>query len=572
MARAAKTRMLWGERIPMAGGGTLHATVYLPETLAAASPVLFTMTPYVAQTYHDVALAFASAGYPFVTVDVRGRGNSDGVFAPLVHEREDSRDIIQWLANQDYCDGRVAMWGGSYGGYVQWAAAANRPAPLLSIAPVASPFMGVDYPYRNNCAMPYWMQWLTLITGRASQDKMFWEKALYWGTKFADFARSGRPFKDLDDFLGNPSRVFQAWVAHPHIDDYWDQHNLAPADYAGIDIPILTITGAFDADQLGALAHYRRHRAHGTPAARDRHFLVIGPWDHAGTRAPQRQFSGITTGPNSMVDLHGLHVQWYDWTLRGKTRPPFLERNVAYYVMVADRWRYTDTLDAVTDHHCDLYLRSDGQANDLYRSGRLSLSLPGDDLPDEYVYDPADSSLYDLESSVDPEDRSDDRMIHASLGRRLVYHSEPFAEDTEISGFFSFEAWLAIDQPDTDFHVAIYEIDLRGQSIRLSADWLRARHRDGLRQMELVETPEPLAYRLDNFMFISRLVRKGHRLRLVVGPHDSIYHQRNMNCGRPVSEQTAADARVVTVRLFHDALRPSRLRVPIGAPSLDGAA
>jgi uncharacterized protein len=65
-------------------------------------------------------------------------------------------------------------------------------------------------------------------------------------------------------------------------------------------------------------------------------------------------------------------------------------------------------------------------------------------------------------------------------------------------------------------------------------------------------------------MFVSRQIRRGQRLRLVIGPSNTIYSQRNFNAGGPVSAESIQDARVVTVKLFHDPLRPSVLYVPIG--------
>nr|WP_047168052.1 CocE/NonD family hydrolase [Sphingomonas sp. Y57] len=570
IARSASVRMHWGVRIPMRDGITLNATLYLPPEQARPAPAIFTLTPYVGQTYHDQALYFALAGYPFLTVDVRGRGNSEGDFDPFINEGRDGHDAVQWLAAQDYCDGRVAMWGGSYGGYDQWATARERPRALASIAPVASPFMGIDYPMRNNGAMPYWMQWLTLISGRTSQDRMFWNNERYWGAKFCQWVESGLPFRELDTFLGNPSPTFRKWVAHPEPDGFWDDYNLKAADYANIDMPVLTITGALDADQLGAMAHYREHLTHGPDGAASRHYLVIGPWDHAGTRVPQLRFAGIDAGPNSLVDLKALHRQWYDWTLGSGERPSFLKKNVAYYVMGADEWRYADRLEGITSHSLLLALQSDGTANSLYRSGRLVGGAQPSGEPDAYIYDPRRRELARLEATVDPEDRSDDRMVHASDGRLLIYHSDPLEADIEISGFFRFEAWFAIDQPDTDFHASVYEVDLRGRAIRLGADWVRARYSRDLRHAELVEDKEPRHYIFDRFMFLSTIVRKGHRLRLVVGPHSSIYHQRNLNSPLPVSDQSIDDARVVTVNLFHDADRPSFLSVPIGVTAAAG--
>ena len=93
--------------------------------------------------------------------------------------------------------------------------------------------------------------------------------------------------KKLDTIAGVPSKHFQSWIAHPEPDAFWDSFNPTTAQYAKIDLPILTITGQYDGDQAGAFAHYREHFAHGSDAAKQRHYLIIGPWDHAGTRTPQ---------------------------------------------------------------------------------------------------------------------------------------------------------------------------------------------------------------------------------------------------------------------------------------------
>jgi predicted acyl esterase len=157
-------------------------------------------------------------------------------------------------------------------------------------------------------------------------------------------------------------------------------------------------------------------------------------------------------------------------------------------------------------------------------------------------------------------------MIYLSSGKQLVYHSAPFDQDTEISGFFKLAAWLSINQPDTDFRATIYEVALDGSSIRLSADWVRARYRKDLREEALVSTQEPLRYDFERFTSTSRLVKRGNRLRLVIGPMNSIYSQKNYNSGRPVSEESAEDARPVIVKLFHDEPHPSALYVPLGQP------
>ena len=565
-AQRSAVQMHLGIKIPLRDGINLNATLYLPKDHPAPSPAIFTLTPYIGQTYHDVGMSFASYGYPFLTVDVRGRGDSEGVFWPFLNEAKDGYDVVEWLAMQSYCDGQVTMWGGSYAGFAQWATAKEFPPHLATIVPVASPHMGIDFPFRNNIAAPYLIQWLTLVSGRTSQDKMFWHNEQFWGATYREWFESGAPFREFDSQFGNPSPIFQEWVSHPHQDTYWDTYNPTSEQYAKLSIPILTITGIYDDDQAGALAHYRKHLESAPDSKRTRHFLVIGPWDHAGTRVPQTHFGGISVGAASVIDLIQLHVQWYAWMMQSGPRPVFLKKPVSYYVMGAEKWRYADTLEAVTKRSEPLYLQSIVNPTSVFTSGSLNLEPPGPSEPDCCVYNPRDVDHAELESTVDPENRVDQRMIHADIGGRLIYHSKPFLMDTEISGFFSLSVWLSIDQPDTDFCVAVYEIDLDASSVLLATDIMRARYRESLREPRLIRSHEPQCFEFGRFTFTSRLVKKGSRLRLTIGAINSIYSQKNYNRGGVVSDESIEVARSVTIKLYHDDTHRSVLYVPFGQP------
>jgi putative CocE/NonD family hydrolase len=567
-----QVQMQWGVKIPLRDGVHLNATLYLPRNYEGTSPAIFTLTPYVGQAYHDRGVYFAMHGYPFLTVDARGRGNSEGVFRPAINESRDGFDVVEWLARQPYCNGKVAMWGGSYAGYDQWATAKEFPPHLVTIVPVASPYFGVDFPIRNNIAAPYFMQWLTLVSGRTSQDKIFAEQP-FWNGQFRSWFESGVAFRELDSVVGNPSEIFQEWLAHPEVDAYWDAFNPTSGQYAKLSIPVLTITGIYDGDQPGALTHYREHLKNTSAAGRAQHFLVIGPWDHAGTRTPKTEFAGVKVGPEGLVDLPQLHLQWYAWTMQGGAKPNFLQKNVAYYVMGADKWRYADSLEAVTAQSKPFYLDSAGSASRIYASGVLADEI-GTGSADTYVYDPRDIAIAALEiASSDPlclrpafptDNLRDQTLLFANDGKQLVYHSAPFERRIEISGFFKLSAWISIDQADTDICACIYEIGIDGSSILLSADWMRARYRQSLREAKLIQSREPLRYEFERFTFISRQVATGSRLRLVIGPINSIYSQKNYNSGGVVSEESMKDARRVDVTLFHDRAHPSVLYVPFG--------
>src|SRR5947208_5556929 len=117
---------LWGAKIPTRDSVRLNATIYRPAG-AGPLPVVFTFTPYLGDSYHARATWFARHGYVYALVDVRGRGNSEGRFEPMVNEGRDGYDVVEWLARQPWSNGKVAMWGGSYAGQDQWATAKEVP-------------------------------------------------------------------------------------------------------------------------------------------------------------------------------------------------------------------------------------------------------------------------------------------------------------------------------------------------------------------------------------------------------------------------------------------------------------
>ncbi|PYI41146.1 MAG: hypothetical protein DMC57_08655, partial [Verrucomicrobia bacterium] len=139
----------WAVKIPMRDKAELNATLYLPKsgnTTPGRTPVIFTLTPYISDSYHARAAYFASHGYAFALVDVRGRGNSTGDFEPFANDARDGHDLVEWFAKQPFCDGKVAMWGGSYAGFDQWATAKELPPHLTTIVPAAAAHPGLDFP------------------------------------------------------------------------------------------------------------------------------------------------------------------------------------------------------------------------------------------------------------------------------------------------------------------------------------------------------------------------------------------------------------------------------------------
>ena len=159
------------------------------------------MTPYISDTYHDRAMYFARNGYVFALVDVRGRGNSAGEFEPFANDAHDGHDVVEWLARQSRCNGKVAMWGGSYAGFNQWATLKEFPPHLATIVPAAAAHPGVDFPAPHNVFVSYDVQWLTFTSGATPNAKLFGESG-FWIDKYRERYLNHIPFQKLDTLVG----------------------------------------------------------------------------------------------------------------------------------------------------------------------------------------------------------------------------------------------------------------------------------------------------------------------------------------------------------------------------------
>jgi uncharacterized protein len=569
----------WGVKIPMRDKVELNTTLYLPKTkdgTLSRTPVIFTLTPYISDSYHARAAYFASHGYAFALVDVRGRGNSSGEFETFAQDPHDSHDVVEWLAQQPFCDGKVAMWGGSYAGFDQWATAKEFPAHLAAIVSAAAVHPPLDYPGLNNVAFPYEMQWFTDTSGRTGQTNLFGDQK-FWRTKFLDAYRKHIAFKTLDSFVGNPSPNFQRILKHPTADAYYDAMVPTTEQFKRVTLPILTITGQYEGDELGALTFYRDHLANASPEARAKHFLLIGPWDHAGTRTPTDEVGGVRFGAAAIVDLNDLHRQWYDWTMRNGRKPDFLKNQVAYYLIAPGNsgangeWKYADDFATLIANPKTFYLEAGvGLGNSVFRSGFFHESHPkepeGMIVPGTFVYDPLDTSRGENVEGVEPSEKTAgiDQKYALSIGNDgLVYHGEPLRDETALVGCPAVSLWVSIDTPDVDLSADLYEIQPDGTSIALWSDIRRLRYRESLREAKLVEPGEIVKCDFNPGLFVARKLMKGSRLRLVVSSPNSIFWQKNYCSGDVVADETAKDARTCHLKIYHDANHASAIQLPL---------
>jgi predicted acyl esterase len=147
--------------VPLRDGVTIYVDVFRPVG-AERVPVIVAWSPYgkgqgtsrsVTGIFGMVGLDNAAVsglekfegpdpacwcahGYAICNPDIRGAANCDG--DSVVWDRQEGRDchdLIEWLAEQTWCSGKVAMSGTSYLAVSQWFTAAEQPPHLAAINP-----------------------------------------------------------------------------------------------------------------------------------------------------------------------------------------------------------------------------------------------------------------------------------------------------------------------------------------------------------------------------------------------------------------------------------------------------
>ncbi|MFG1885142.1 CocE/NonD family hydrolase [Micromonospora sp. NPDC049102] len=511
-------------------GVVLRTDHYAPGDQAA--PTVLIRTPYGrGGPLRLLGRLLATRGRHAVIQSCRGTGGSGGTFAPLVHERDDGVDTLDWLRRQPWWSGVLGMFGVSYQGFAQWALAADAGQDLRAMVAVVTASATRDSTYAGESfALDTVLTWAELLHAQ-TVPWLARQRELKRGQPRLAAALDHLPLAEADRVAtGVTIPFFQEWLRqHAPEAAYWRERVFADR-VARVRAPVVMVTGWHDIFLPAQLDDHATLRATGT-----RPRLVIGPWTHGS--------------PGLFVAALREGLTWLDVHLGGPLddeRPPSAAPVRVHVGGPGGGWRDLPDWPPPTVE----------TAWHLHAGGELAVRPPGASAPDEFRYDPADPtpSLGGPLLVAKRAGRVDNRQVEARPDV-LTYTSAPLAGPVEVIGPVRAELHVRSELPHLDVFVRLCDVDRRGRSwnvcdglVRVTPERFPA-DASGVRRVPV--SLWPTAYR----------IAAGHRLRVQVAGGAHPRWARNPGTGEPLG--TAVTLRPGWRQVLHDPAHPSVLLLPI---------
>lgn len=526
----------------------LSLGVVLNNKISKPQATILINTIYSDKSNLDLAKEYASKGYSCVILNTRGKYLSNNSIEPFEHETEDVNEVINWITKQSWSNGKIGMIGGSYSGFSQWAAAKKLNPALKTIIPQAPVGLGtMDFPMNNNVFSLYVLRWLKYVTSSKLTDKKVFDVTI-WNSIYRKWYESGKSFKELGSLSGTNNEIFQRWLEHPSYDDYWQKMIPYKKEFSQINIPVLTITGYYDSDQLGALYYLREHYKYNNNA---NHYLIIGPYDHSGAQGNIiANLRGYNIDPIANIDINKICAEWFDYILKDRQKPTFLKDKINYQVMGTNQWGSAKSINDFDEHNLKLYLENAKESlllspskvrDNSFSSLKVDFTERSD--ADEILalkYDVIESKLYNKNN--------------------LIFSTNIFEKSFEFSGNFSGKLKFSVNKKDVDIYANLYELMPNGKYFLLSTYLGRASYSKDNKKRKLLTPHKKEVLLIKNNEFVSKEIQKGSKLVLVVGVNKSPLYQINYGTGKDVSEETIADAKEpLEIKWYND----SYIEIPI---------
>ncbi len=482
--------------IPMPDGVRLSARIWTP-TGAKQEPVP-AILEYIPYRKRDntrrrdsmIQAYMAGHGYAVVRVDMRGSGDSEGVLTDeyILQEQEDGLAILDWIADQSWCDGNIGIIGISWGGFNGLQIAARRPPQLKAVITVCS----TDDRYADD---------VHYMGGCLLGDNLSWASVMFsYNSCPPDPEIVGERWRDLWQQRLEGSGLWVAnWLEHQRRDAFW-KHGSVCEDWSAIQAPVFAVSGWADGYSNAVFRLLQNLQA---PRKG-----LIGPWSH---KYPHVGLPGPAIG--WLQECR----RWWDRWLKGEENGIMDEPMLRAYMQdsMAPDTHYQSRPGRWVGESAWPSAQMEMQHYNLEPLHLLPADQPVDKAEPQAIESPLRTGLYAgkwCSYSAPPDLPGDQRDED---GGALTYDTEKLTEPLEILGAPLVELELEADQPVAMLSVRLSDVRPDGSITRVTYGLLNLTHR------ESHEEPQPLEpgkrYRVTVPMNrVGQHFPAGHRIRLAV--------------------------------------------------------
>ena len=570
--------------IPMRDGVKLFTSIIAPRNQARPAPILLSRTPYSAGPYGPdkyprflgPGRRFAEAGYVFVTQDVRGRYRSEGHFVHMtphrankrspsdVDESTDTYDTIDWLLkNVPRNNGRVGLWGISYGGFFAAAGMIDAHPALKAVSPQAPQtdwFLGDDTHHNGAFFLTSTFNFMAACGRLGTGPSMACGRPFDFGT-----ADGYQFFLGMGPLANADAKYFKGQVPgwtemmeHGTYDDLWKSRAILP-HIKNVTPAVLTVGGWYDANNFYGAIHLFETIERQSP--RTDNAIVIGPWYHGQwARDPGAAVGKLSFGANTSEEYQNtILLPFFESYLKGQG----LATHPKAYVFETgtNRWRTFETWPPKESAARSIYL---GAGKSL--SFQAPQAATGDPF-EEWVTDPAKPVPFvpGASTDMDPDYMAQDQRFGEARPDVATYRGDPVTEDLTIAGPVSPTLFVSTTGTDGDWVVKLIDVHPDGFQELVRGDVVRAKFRNSF------ERPEPLTpgqvTQLDFVMpDVFHTFRRGHRLLVQVQGSWFPLVDRNPQTFIDIYRAQESDFKTASQRVYRTPSQSSRIVVNVMAP------
>jgi len=510
-------------------------------------PTLVIRTCYGRRRDVERAKHWANYGYAVIVQDVRGRSDSEGDLIVFAHERDDAYDLFDWIAAQEWSDGKIGMWGASYLGYTTTAAATSDHPNLVTVISevnVGSPFYDTARRGGTICSWPLLCWTLAQSVSNRTNFGIFDGKLVD-----PDEVCKTRPLREIPKKILNiESPIWDRWADHYYYDDFW-RFQSHENYMQNVKIPMLIMSGWYDGDALGVQETWRLLEKYDVAGRR----IIIGPWPHSLNAF--RDCRDLEFGDNAIdYDFDTRIIRWFDRYIKGIENGEDQKPRASYYVVGENQWRTSNAWNPSESTLTNLYFASGGRANSLLGDGKAYSEPKEETGCDIYRYDP--NQPIGEDGHVEPY-----HCNHIQIRQdALCYDTDELKENVAVAGNFYAKFYASSSAVDTDFIIRVSDVDEKGIARKISDNVVRACYRKGFNHYELLIPDVIEEYEMEMY-FNGYVFNKGHKIRIDVTSSNYMEFFPNTNTGiNPYEEPTPI---VATQTIYHGKEYPSHVKIPV---------